>query len=399
MNAHPVIQTREVGDDVARFLTGDAAPSAHRETSEAAPSVAPASTPAPTVPASTSGDAGNLATREDVAALDERLSALMARGPVGDESTPHPLAQFRSLGDYMLAVYNGDADPALLQRAWADQTTADNPGIMAPSWSSEVHGIVDLGRRMITGTGGPASAGESGMTLAWPYFDGDLYALVGLQATEKTDVTSVKVPLKKGSADLRTFAGGSDIALQVIERGDPSYLDAYGRIMAAAYGAVTDNAYVADLVALPAAYIAYTADTIIDKIIEASLEVEAATGQPPSVIGIGRDIFATVAGYKDGSKRPLFPFIGASNADGTLGSAGLTLDVLGIPAVPVAGAAAAGKIVVTNGAAARWVEDGPRTITAADVARLGRDVAVYGFADTAAYAPAGVVVLSNTPKP
>lgn len=393
------IHRREALDGIAdRFLTGDASPATTREQdSTPLPATDPAPAPVPTTQAGDPGDA--LALREHLGNLTEQVAALAARGPVGDTHDPHPLAQFRTFADYVTAVYAGDADPDLLTRAWADQVPADNPGVMPPSWAGEVRGIVDLGRRMIQGTGGPASAGTTGMTLEWPTLDPTtvLTSLIGEQSAPKTEVTSVKVKITKGSADLRTFAGGSDIALQVIERSAPSYLDAYLRIMAAAYAAVTDAAFCADLVAAdktPGTLDVSSGAKFTEQVIQACLDVEAATGQPPSVIGVGRDLFASIASLSDKQDRPLFPALGASNSDGTVGRAGLSLDVLGIPAVPVAGAA--GKVIITNGVAARWAEDGPRTIAAADVPKLGRDVAVYGYADTAVYAPAGVVVLSKT---
>jgi hypothetical protein len=50
--------------------------------------------------------------------------------------------------------------------------------------------------------------------------------------------------------------------------------------------------------------------------------------------------------------------------------------------------------LVTNGQAATWYEDGPMTVTAVDVAKLGQDTAVWGMAAFAATVPAGIVKLS-----
>jgi hypothetical protein len=47
--------------------------------------------------------------------------------------------------------------------------------------------------------------------------------------------------------------------------------------------------------------------------------------------------------------------------------------------------------IVSNGAAANWIEDGPRLATAENVGKLGRDVAIYGYAASGVYLPAGVV--------
>jgi HK97 family phage prohead protease len=78
----------------------------------------------------------------------------------------HPLAQFRSYGEYSKAVLEGFESRALF-----DQVTGDNPGVFPPVWLQQVRGIIDLGRPVITGVGGPQSAGTTGLDINWPYFD------------------------------------------------------------------------------------------------------------------------------------------------------------------------------------------------------------------------------------
>lgn len=309
--------------------------------------------------------------------------------------SPHPLASFASFGHYALARFNDPTVPTL-QAALADQVPATNPGVMPPSWLGEVRGIVDLGRPFISALGGPASAGDSGMRIDWPYFAGDLYALVAPQTAPKAPITSVKVDLLDGSAALVTYAGGSDIALQLIERSQPSYLDAYLRIMSAAYSAVTDRA------AIDAAAAAATggvlldvatadADAVAAALFEASVLVQRATGLPASVVAVSSDIFPKVAAaimsVNSGSDN-------TAHASANAGTLSVSLAGLSIVHVP---GAAAGTMLVTNGQAVRWVEDGPRTIDAFAVEKLGRDVAVYGYGTTAPFIPAGIVEVSATP--
>ena len=86
---------------------------------------------------------------------------------------------------------------AQIARAWVDQLPAENPGVIPPGWVSDVFGIVDHGRPVITAIGTRALP-ESGMDVNWPYFDGDLLALVGEQVTPKTEIVSVKVSAEAG---------------------------------------------------------------------------------------------------------------------------------------------------------------------------------------------------------
>jgi uncharacterized protein len=155
----------------------------------------------------------------------------------------HPLAQFRSYGEYSKAVLEGFESRALF-----DQVTGDNAGVLPPVWLQQVRGIIDLGRPVITGVGGPQSAGTTGLDINWPYFDGDLTTIVAAQANEKDEVNSVQISIEKGTASLGTYAAGSDISYQLLQRSQPSYLDAHNRIMAASYSTVTDRKFTSDLV-------------------------------------------------------------------------------------------------------------------------------------------------------
>lgn len=346
------------------------------------PDPAPNPTPEDPMPTDTDTD-GRLAAH--AATVTATLPAAVA-GP-----TPHPLHRFASLGEYALARY---ADPTIpdLSAAWVDQTTTTSPGVIPPIWLSEVRGIVDLGRPFITALGGARSAGAAGMTASWPTFDGDLYALVGEQLAQKTEITSVLVDLVPATAPLKTYAGGSDIALQLIERSDPAYLTAYLRIMSAAYAAVTDRAAAVAahtaagnhvVVALATA----DADAIAAALFEASVLCQLATGMPATVVGVATDLFPKVAAAVMSLSAPT-----GNTAQGGADASSLRVTLAGLNVTHVPGLAA-GSALVTNGDAMGWLEDGPRTIDAAHVAKLGRDVAVYGFGAAAPFTPAGIVKL------
>lgn len=341
-----------------------------------------------TVTADTDTDTDRLAAHTQV------VAATMASAPI---PVVHPLARFASLGEYALARYT---DPTLptLQAAWVDQTTPNNPGVIPPVWLTEVRGIVDLGRPFITALGGARSAGEAGMSVDWPYFDGDLYALIGEQAAQKTEITSVRVDIKRANAALKTWAGGSDVALQLIERSDPAYLGTYLRIMSAAFAAVTDRA------AARGAHTASTEEVVVDlatadaeavaaALFNASLKVQLATGTPAGVVAVATDVFPKVAAAVMQLAAPT-----ANTAQGAADASNLRVALAGLSVTHVPGLAA-GTAVVTNGEAFGWVEDGPRTIDALDVPKLGRDVAVYAYATPAAFVPAGIVKLVAVATP
>lgn len=333
------------------------------------------------------------AAREQIADVRAALADLEARAFTAP--TVHPLAEYRSFGDYRKAVWAGEVE----NRALFDQVTGDNPGVIPPAWIQEVKGIVDLGRRAINSLGGPMNPGTSGMTVNWPYFDGDLTTIVEEQADEKDEVNSVQISLLKGDANLTTYAAGSDISYQLLQRSSPSYLDAHGRIMAASYAVVTDRAFTSALWNDGTGLEDYdfAADTdgqdFRAAVFSASVTVEDATGQPASVCLVSSDVFRKIGAWSTFNPAA-YP---VSNVSGTFNAASLTVSVAGLPVVraPWLDTNAAYNAIVTNGLAARWMEDGPRLATVENVAQLGRDVAIYGYAASALFIPAGVVRVFN----
>jgi Escherichia/Staphylococcus phage prohead protease len=314
-----------------------------------------------------------------------------------------PWAAYRSLGELIVAARetaHGDelrrhAAIALAERAWTDQTTPHNPGVLPPTVLADVRGIINPGRPLVSAFGGARSLGDTGMAIDWPYFDGDLATLVGEQATEKTEIVSARVDIKKGTTPIKTYAGGSDVSYQLIRRSSPSYLDAYGRIMLAAYAAVTDKAFATQLLAasglgsVTADLLTADAAAIMGALFGASVKVQAATGAPADFAVAATDVFVAIAG-----KLTPLPIV---NAIGTANAATLQVNAAGLP-VRHDPLLPAGSCIVSNALAAGWHEDGPMLASDEDVAKLGRDVAYWGMGATAVYLPAGVVKIAKSAR-
>jgi hypothetical protein len=311
--------------------------------------------------------------------------------------TGHPLARFRSLADAFAEAHVVPETHGLLKRALADQITTNNPGVMPPSWLSTVFGIIERGRPTISAFG-VESPGPSGMDVNWPYFDGDIKTLVAKQTAEKAAITSVRVDLKKGTKTLETYAGGSDVSYQLLKRSDPSYRDAYLRIMYNAYAAVTDVAAAAALIGGIGLVYDVATDTtgsaLRSALFAASVAVQAATGQPAAFALAATDVFVKIGGMGT-----LFPVAyGTTNVSGTADAASLRVNVNGIevihdPYLPT------GELFVSNPEAASWFEDGPAAVEAEDVEKLGRNIAVWGLGAFAIHLPKGIVQLNATGVP
>ncbi len=327
--------------------------------------------------------------RESLAEIREEVSTLAAK--VHSSEASHPLDQFRSFGDYVKAVYNGDTE----NRALDVQTLADAPGLVPPVWLRDIKGVLDRGRPCISAIGGPTSAAGAGMTVNWPYFTGDLSAIVAEQSSEGDEVNSVDIDILKGTATLATYAAGSRLSFQVIERTDPSYVDAHQRIMVGAYGTETDYAYQAALWANDTAGVDYdfsgdsTGAAFIEAVWAAAIDVETATGQPAEVVYASSAVMKKLGAWSSFQAQN-YPVQNVGGVfDGRTGRA----TVMGLPLVLAREFATddTESAIVTNRAAIGWLEDGPRLATNDVAGNLGRDVAIYGYAVASPFISAGIV--------
>jgi HK97 family phage prohead protease len=338
--------------------------------------------------------------RQELAALiqDGALEVMRAYAERGALTTARtdPLAGYASLGHLFLAAAQPGVEPEL--RAYAARALADtvftagaNAGLASGNLiTDDIKRIVDRGRPAITAFGGPKPLGDSaGLTLEWAYFDGTLSDYVAAQSAEKAEIESAAVDIKLATEALVTYAGGSDISYQLIRRGRPSILDAFARIVLAAWAAVTDAAFVTELetgtatVDLAEAITAVDLTELTSHLITASLAVEAATGRPAEFVLASTTAFTKAAQLIAPSQTTVV-------AGGTMDLRGLQIGIGGLPIIHVAGVTA-GKLIASNELAAAWYEDGPFQASAEDVSKLGRNVAYWSMGAGARFIPAGVI--------
>jgi HK97 family phage prohead protease len=177
--------------------------------------------------------------------IDATIARMEAQWATPSAPAADPFAQYADIGEYAKAVYRGDVSPEVA-RTFADQITSQNDGLNPVGWITDIKRIVFLGRRAINAFGGPGPLPASGMSIKYPFLSSS-NTLVGVQSTQKTEITSARIDIDDGDGTISTYAGGSDISLQLLERGTPSYLTAYQRIMTNYWANVTDDAFVTAL--------------------------------------------------------------------------------------------------------------------------------------------------------
>lgn len=404
----------------------EAAPMADEQTTPEAPVEAPApitpepatapespqEDPVPPTPALVERampDLGPIESRID--AIDQRL-AVLAAAPSAQPSAPAELQALYALPSFEEFVERAHAEKVIapgghpvddglrfafanfIQRTVADQITSQNLGVIPPAWLGTVARIVELGRPAIQALGGPLPLPDSGMEVDWPYVSSS-NVIIGEQATQKTEVTSARVDISKDSTAIKTYAGVSDISVQLMKRSRPGYREIYDRIMLAYWAKVTDAAFsAAALSAATAATYGWDADQTGENlkaaIFAASVQVETATGLPADAVLCATDVFQQLGRLSQ--IVPPVPAGNPSNASGTVHAGTLDVNVAGLPLVHARGLTT-GYVLVTNQQAVRWFEDGPFAMTADDATLLGTDVAWYSFGATATFVPAGIVKL------
>jgi hypothetical protein len=346
-------------------------------------------------------------TREETIALAKEAATEVGRSFAERSMTPgqpHELAKYRSFGEMIQAFANGELDRGYVQKAVAIAERAlddivTTGGVNAALLTGNltvrnVAGIVSRGRPAITAFGGPAPIQDVGLSITWPYFDGTLTDHVGAQSAQKAEITSAVVDIKLGTEALVTYAGGADIAYQLLRQGDPSILEIYGNILLTAYGVVTDAAFVTELesgsVTIDSGAIgSLTYANLVAHTITASLAIETATGNPADFILASTTAFSQAANIIAASETGLV-------TSGSVDLRGLGIGVGNIPIIHVP-SITAGKFIISNRSAARWHEAGPFQAQAEDVAKLGRNFAYWGMGAGARYIPAGIVEVYDVP--
>ena len=165
--------------------------------------------------------------------------------------------------------------------------------------------------------------------------------------------------------------------------------------MLASYSAVTDRQFTDDLwnQGTSDQQYVYASDTtgaaFREAIFNSSVTVEDATGAPATAVFVSTEVFKKIGGWSTFQPEPYT----VQNVSGVATASTLRVNVSGLPVIRAKWLDAGNgfNAIVTNGAAARWLEDGPRLATAENVAQLGRDISIYGYGTTAAYLPEGIV--------
>jgi hypothetical protein len=130
---------------------------------------------------------------------------------------------------------------------------------------------------------------------------------------------------------------------------------------------------------------------LVERLFQASVDVETETGAPAQFVIASTAMFVSLA-----AKSRIVPAYAGNmaNAAGNQLANTLQVSVNGLPVIHDRDLPGT-ELIVSNTLAAKWAEDGPYTITADDVAKLGQNVAVWGLGAPMILRGDGIVRIYN----
>ncbi|WIM99396.1 HK97 family phage prohead protease [Actinoplanes oblitus] len=323
--------------------------------------------------------------------MNEDLQRRMATFSVPGSSGPTVLgAQYRSAGEWIKAIANGEDEAIELANQWKNLetrayngTTTGNvapAGVVPPAWVTSTLEFVQRNRvtqEVFTRQALPAQ----GMSVE--YLSGAASTLQIQEQVNQGDVLAFgKLSFDASTAPIKTYGGYTSFSFQAIRRLPVNVVDmAYQELVNQA--TFRSNAATrAALAALTPTTVARGGNTIANweaAIINGvSQMASSGIGRPAEFLLVSLDVFQAMAGVRDGSARLLTPTGGSAQLSaGSLNAGALSAEVLGLP-VKVDTTLAAGTCLLANSQALITFGDAtPTRLTQDDITNLTTEMSVY----------------------
>lgn len=266
----------------------------------------------------------------------------------------------------------GDMRSAQLVTAALDgATTVTAPGVVPVTYLRDVVDVIDSSRPFISSIRRAAlpAAGTSFKKPRW-----SSYPEVA-EHTEGAAVATNSALIESLDIEVMPRMGGNKLSIELLDRSDPSYFAELRIKLADAYAINTESsaigAFIADAQAAAGA-------TAYAKIIDGIAKVYDGIKRRPNRLLVAVDAWADLMAVVDGSGRPLFAPLGATNSPGTLSP--FAGSIMGLDVV-VSHQAPAGTCIVYSDQSAVYYEapGSPAVLQATQVSTAELEVAVKGY--------------------
>ena len=285
-----------------------------------------------------------------------------------------------SAGQYALAqiqAQRGDSNARDIVAALDAATTAENIGVVPPTYLRDIIGIIDDSMPFAMSLE-QGVLPASGMKFYRPVLGTQATTAVTAEAVEfdstDTTITSQEVNVVK-------IAGANRVSVELLERSDPAYLDVLLRELSASWAQKAD-AYAFSIAA--GATGSSTGATLYAAIADGIADAYGVLRKTPNRFLADTGNFAELLSAVDGSQRPLFAAALPQNAAGlmTQGSTAGTIAGLGLVVDPNIDTGTGIKGIVYSSDAATFYR-GPAQQIRANVVSTGEiEIGVYGYVAT-----------------
>ena len=287
----------------------------------------------------------------------------------------------------------------LAEYALAKDNTTVGAGVVPDFAKSEVISIVDA-NRPINAVLRKVPIEDYGMTLDFPIVA--TKPSVAVQGSQHDEPDSTQIDINTLALALGTYAGASDVAVQLLERSMPSYLqvlyEEYAHVLALRTEIVASDALIAgaggtavlaDLSADAAATIAAVATR--------KAAVIAGTRQLPTHIIVGTTRWTQLESLADSTARPLLHYGDGMNSAGASAMPGQTPYFMGMEVVISPDATATDCVIINANRSLLVAESAPQFINV-DIrgTSLSVQLGIYQYYGTAVAHAAGIQTLTPT---
>jgi HK97 family phage prohead protease/HK97 family phage major capsid protein len=312
-------------------------------------------------------------------------------------TAPETTTKFRSQGEFVKAMVDGDEDAKMLARDAS--TSADT--VAYPPFYGYIDTLIRSNRPTVEAFS-QAALPAAGLTVEYAKIDSNTLA-VGQQDPENEALSFGNLTFDTVSTPIKTYGGYTSVSRQYIERSNINTVNTVFEALTQQYAKATNAALVAALAALSYTGKTFDADggtaaSLAEGIANGAAYIYENTGLRPEFIIADPDAYVSIVKVAGSDGRPVLRTDGAGvNNIGSANIPGLSGSVFGLPVI-VDPALASGTVYMANSAAVITMESAgsPVRLTSGDVTTLTDDLSVYGYLAIAVPRFAALVKLDVT---
>jgi HK97 family phage major capsid protein len=288
-------------------------------------------------------------------------------------------------GEYAKAQFNalqGNSDARDLIATIDAATTAENIGVVPPTYLRDLIGIIDNSMPFADSLE-QGVLPASGMKFYRP--------VLGVQATtavtaEAVEFDSTDTTITSKEIDVVKIAGANKVSVELLDRSDPAYLDVLLRELAANWAQKADAYAFSIALAAPGSS---SGATLYAAIADGIADSYAVLRKTPNRFLADTGNFAELLAAVDENKRPLFAAAAPQNAAGLMsqGSTAGTIAGLGLVVDPNFDTGTGVKGVVYSSDAATMYKSSAFQLRTNQVSTGEIEIGIYGYVATCAKYP------------